>query len=172
MLVKCNCNHCSAHLEFYSENAGQVISCPTCGMETKLYVPPPMPVPKVEKPTQKPSAPIVNPLASDLPSSWNLVTPAESLKRIRQETCYKTLRDLIGLVQVVFFVVAGLLAIGSVASVFAGFAAAGPAGGIVSLILGLVIAVIIVVLAIAWKQAALLLVDIADCQIQLAGKSH
>jgi len=39
MLVKCNCNNCSAHLEFESTDAGRVIVCPTCGIETKLYVP-------------------------------------------------------------------------------------------------------------------------------------
>lgn len=39
MLVKCNCNNCSAHLEFESVDAGSVIVCPTCGIETKLYVP-------------------------------------------------------------------------------------------------------------------------------------
>ena len=39
MHVKCNCNNCSAHLEFESEDAGTVIVCPTCGIETKLFVP-------------------------------------------------------------------------------------------------------------------------------------
>lgn len=39
MLVKCICNNCSAHLEFESAEAGRVIVCPTCGIETKLYVP-------------------------------------------------------------------------------------------------------------------------------------
>jgi hypothetical protein len=39
MRIKCNCNNCSAHLEFESADAGRVIDCPTCGIETKLYVP-------------------------------------------------------------------------------------------------------------------------------------
>jgi len=39
MLVKCNCNNCSAHLEFDSASAGTVIVCPKCGIETQLYVP-------------------------------------------------------------------------------------------------------------------------------------
>lgn len=38
MRVKCNCNNCSAQLEFESEDAGRVIDCPTCGIETKLFV--------------------------------------------------------------------------------------------------------------------------------------
>ena len=39
MRVKCNCNNCSAHLEFESVDAGREIVCPTCGIETKLFVP-------------------------------------------------------------------------------------------------------------------------------------
>jgi len=39
MLVKCNCNNCSAHLEFESGRAGAVIACPKCGIETTLYIP-------------------------------------------------------------------------------------------------------------------------------------
>lgn len=38
MLVECKCNNCPAQLEFDSENAGQVITCPTCGMETTLFI--------------------------------------------------------------------------------------------------------------------------------------
>lgn len=38
MIIKCNCNNCSAHLEFESENAGATITCPNCGMETTLYL--------------------------------------------------------------------------------------------------------------------------------------
>jgi hypothetical protein len=64
MQVTCNCNNCSAHLEFDSKNAGQVINCPTCGVETTLYVPPPPPIPNFEKFTERPSAPIGNPLTN------------------------------------------------------------------------------------------------------------
>jgi len=39
MRVKCNCNNCSAHLEFESVDTGRVIACPTCGIDTKLFVP-------------------------------------------------------------------------------------------------------------------------------------
>ncbi len=38
-LVTCHCNHCSGHIEFASEGAGQSIVCPHCGIETVLYVP-------------------------------------------------------------------------------------------------------------------------------------
>lgn len=54
MLVKCNCNQCPAQIEFDSAKAGQVITCPTCGMETTLYVPP---VPIAPKPAAPASPP-------------------------------------------------------------------------------------------------------------------
>ncbi len=55
-IVKCNCHHCSTHLEFNSANAGQVITCPTCGKETTLYIPtpPPTPAPKAGTPATPP----------------------------------------------------------------------------------------------------------------------
>ena len=61
MFEKCLCNHCSGNIEFDSEHAGQMVACPHCGLETKLYVP------KVpfNKPSQNVSVEIkrgVNPL--------------------------------------------------------------------------------------------------------------
>ena len=46
MFEKCSCNHCSGHIEFDASEAGQVVACPHCGLETKLYVP--------QKPSNKP----------------------------------------------------------------------------------------------------------------------
>ncbi len=37
--AKCNCQHCSEHISFPTEMAGQMTVCPHCGLETKLYVP-------------------------------------------------------------------------------------------------------------------------------------
>jgi hypothetical protein len=37
--AKCNCQHCSGHILFPTEMAGQMTVCPLCGLETKLYVP-------------------------------------------------------------------------------------------------------------------------------------
>lgn len=62
MFVKCTCNNCPTHLEFDSANAGQVINCPSCGMETTLYIPPP--APKVEMPVQHSSVEIITPVDS------------------------------------------------------------------------------------------------------------
>jgi len=60
MFVKCNCNNCSAHLEFDDENAGQIIACPKCGLETLLYVQSQSQHPPISLPI---SAPKTNPAA-------------------------------------------------------------------------------------------------------------
>jgi len=48
----CPCNHCNAKLEFELANEGVVVPCPSCGVETKLFVPctpaPPVRTPRVD----------------------------------------------------------------------------------------------------------------------------
>jgi uncharacterized Zn finger protein (UPF0148 family) len=181
MIAKCPCEHCGVNIEFATEEflSGSAVTCPHCGKEMALYVSPqakPAPVPEVEQSAQKPTLPTPNPLTKEQ-IEWresrratgsNPLSPAESLKQIRQQTCYKTLRGLIDLVQILFFVAAGLAGLGAFAGFFAGSDA--PAGAkFVTVIIGIASAFILIVLAIAGKQAALLLVDIADCQIRLAG---
>jgi len=39
MDTKCSCQFCSGHIAFDSAMAGQVVACPHCGLETKLFVP-------------------------------------------------------------------------------------------------------------------------------------
>ena len=39
MLIKCPCNVCATHLEFEEALTGANITCPTCGMDTLLFVP-------------------------------------------------------------------------------------------------------------------------------------
>lgn len=36
-LVTCSCNICNEHIQFERGQAGAVVSCPHCGMETTLY---------------------------------------------------------------------------------------------------------------------------------------
>jgi hypothetical protein len=50
MFGKCLCNHCSGHIEFDSEHAGQLVTCPHCGLETKLFIPSPVSEPKQQQP--------------------------------------------------------------------------------------------------------------------------
>ena len=58
--TKCSCQFCNGHIAFDTTMAGQLVACPHCGMETKLFVPnipldpPPPPAPtKSQAPTVK-----------------------------------------------------------------------------------------------------------------------
>jgi rRNA maturation protein Nop10 len=147
MIANAKCQHCGN--DFETDGMNRTEFCPHCGKETSIVaqVSPPAPV-----------------------SITGASGTAATLKQIRQQTCYKTLRGLIDLVQILFFVAAGLAVLGA----FAGFfeeSEVPAAGKFLYAIIGAASAFILIVLAIAWKQAALLLVDIADCQIRLAGNT-
>jgi len=60
-LVKCKCQHCNQSIEFDSEGDGQMIPCPNCGMETKLFVP-------ASPPAFKPDVKIEKPLPAKSPA--------------------------------------------------------------------------------------------------------
>jgi hypothetical protein len=45
---KCNCQHCSGHISFPVEMAGQTILCPHCQLETLLFIPPVATPPKLK----------------------------------------------------------------------------------------------------------------------------
>lgn len=158
MIIKCNCNHCSTHLEFESGNEGVTINCPSCGMETRLYAPPPAPAP-ILPPKQAPP-PLNKPIAD--PAKTTHSSAADALLQVRVDSCYKTLRGLIDLVQFICIAAAVIVGIAGIAQVFTNIDNAGSLYGLFWF-LG---AAGSVILAIASKQAALLLVDIADCQIQ------
>jgi DNA-directed RNA polymerase subunit RPC12/RpoP len=145
MIANAKCQHCGNVFE--TDGMNHTEFCPHCGKETL----------------------IVGQVAIPAPASTaGTASTAATLKQIRQQTCYKTLRGLIDLVQILFFVAAGLAVLGAFAGFFEG--SEGPTGSKYAIvIIGAASAFILIVLGIAWKQAALLLVDIADCQIRLAG---
>lgn len=122
-------------------------------MDTRLYVPPAAPIPK--KPEEKPSL---------------TFTAADTLRNVRQQTCYKTLRGLIDLLQAGLIVSAALTLVAGAIGMF--FAEEPPGLRVLTLIIAICICFVMVVLSIAVKQAALLLVDIADCQIQQVGRTE
>jgi len=130
-------------------------------METKLYIPPPVSAPVVEPPRPAPRSPVANPPLA------TVLSPAESLRKVRQETCYQALRSLVNILQFLCFVGAGFI----VSLAILG-GSTGAAAGIMGAAMGVAWALILVILGIAGKQAALLLVDIADCQIRLAGTGY
>jgi ABC-type microcin C transport system permease subunit YejE len=142
MIATTNCQHCGK--EFETDGMNRTEFCPHCGKETSIVAQVAVPAPASSTGT------------------------AATLKQIRQQTCYKTLRGLIDLVQILFFVAAGFAVLGAIAGCFEGSEVL-PASKFANVIIGLASAFILIVLAIAWKQAALLLVDIADCQIRQAG---
>src|ERR1035438_7488787 len=37
--AKCNCQYCNRHIAFSPEMAAQMVVCPHCGLETKLFIP-------------------------------------------------------------------------------------------------------------------------------------
>jgi hypothetical protein len=143
MIANAKCQHCGNVFE--TDGMNKTEFCPHCGKETF----------------------IVGQAFDPAPANT-----AAALKQIREQTCYKTLRELIGVVQILFFIAAGLAGLGVTGNFLELGQVASSIGGILlAVIIGLVSAFILIVLGIAWKQAALLLVDIADCQIRLAGNT-
>jgi hypothetical protein len=156
MIAKCTCNNCSAHLEFDSQNAGTIATCPECGMETRLYVPttPKPPSTAAEKP--KFSPPQVTQLARELGD-------------IRARSSYKTLRTVIDVIFLVAKILVGLAAATSAVGAFeAHVGSSSTTWQAVALALtACAVGAVVVVLLHAAHQAAVLLIDIADCSIRL-----
>jgi hypothetical protein len=150
--MKSPCVHCSNNIEYPAESTGEIIPCPHCGKSTPLK-------PVVALPPPPPGG--VQPVAGLGPE-----TPKQYLVRIRGQSSYAMLRQLIDIVSVVFgaigafFVVAGLAA-GSMeldeARLLSAFL-----GSLGCFIIGAGI----ICLVIALRQASLVVVDMADMQIE------
>ena len=160
MLLKCNCTNCSTPLEFESENVGTVISCPACGLPTKLQMPEMQPTPPRQSTTPRDSAPSPD-------------SPAGTLKAVRARTCYPLLRTFAKVIQIIGFVAAALIIVVTIVGAVGLFnVTGGMSYGIgfvpnaMLLIFGFLYAGLIVFVSIVVKHALLLVVDIADCQIQ------
>lgn len=154
VLIKCNCNHCSAHLEFEPGHQGQTIQCPICGIDTELYTP---------------AAPAGPP---PIPAAKSGAATAGELRQVRAASCYKTLRSLFDTLQLIWVAVAVIVGIYAIGLAIAAIGSEDPVKNGALPALGLLLgSAVAVVLAIVAKQAALLLVDIADCQIQARPRS-
>ncbi len=152
MSTKCNCNNCSVHIEFEENQVGQTVTCPACGMETKLYNPKKQPQPR-PKSAPKPHNPF-----------------AQSLAGIRVESCYKTLRGVIDFTFILAKALAGLFAVLSILGsvLMSSFEARVPWWQSLLMAAAAAIAALVIIgLLHAAHQASLLLVDIADCNIRL-----
>ena len=160
MKVTCNCNHCSTPLEFDSPSAGTTIVCPSCHHETQLYVPLAPPPPQVQT--------VVTPVIEHPPALTPAPTPTprELLASIRADSCYKTFRSLVAMLQILVFILAALFAFAGINA----FITASPGGErsatVTFTLAACLCSVFLIVLAIAGKQALVVVLDIADCQIQ------
>jgi len=148
MIANTTCQQCSNVFE--TDGMSRTEFCPHCGKETSVFARVPVPTPA---------------------DSTGYINTAATLKQIRQKTCYKTLRSLVDLVQLLIFVAAGVTALGTGGAICASDETL-PGGKIPVAIFGAVSVFILIIMAMAWKQAALLLVDIADCQVYQAAKNE
>lgn len=160
MIAKCECQHCGQHIEFEAESADQFCLCPTCGQQTRLRLP---------------GKPFANTQAAMTTKSISRLTPqSAALKQIRGQSCYKALRVLISAAQIFCFIMAAVPALAGAFGFFSevkGYGLLADASGIIFIaIISVFWIAVFIFLAIAGKQAALLLVDIADCQIRQVGK--
>jgi hypothetical protein len=146
MIANAKCQHCGN--QFETDGMNRTEFCPHCGKENSI--------------SGQVSAPAPAYTAA-APST------AATLQQIRQQTCYKTLRGLIYLIEILFFVAAGLAVIYAVLMAFQVSQSKAPDTTIFAIIGGVISAVVLSIMGIAWQQAAMLLIDIADCQIRLAG---
>ena len=161
MTITATCPTCTGHFSFEDHQTGIVGSCPHCQARIKLTVPAPPPAPAPRPaPAGQPAPARPSSVAGPLVQKA-FETRAEFLQRIRAESSYKTARQLAMLV----FGLIGLIAVvAMVVCVFLVFvdsrqAAAGIAAGAV-----------LVVLALAGYQSAVVIFDISDALIEGRGK--
>jgi len=162
MLIKCTCNNCSTHLEFESGNEGEIITCPSCMLETQLYAPAPTPV------AQKPIRPNPEPPKSRQkpPAPKNVDHVVEQLRR---KSSYPYMRSLIKAIYRAHIILAILCGAMGIWSVIAKAVLQPEARGTanVFMLVSICAALLLVVAGKVWKEASSVVLDIADCQIQL-----
>lgn len=83
------------------------------------------------------------------------------IEALRNGTAYPTFRKIVGFFTVVLYVLAGLIAIGSISSSFSSSGAT---------LFGLVLAVVIYIFARVGKEMSLMLADIADAALDVGSK--
>ena len=130
-------------------------------MDTLLYVQPPAPLP-AKAARSAGSGQVANPRFTPLPA-------AEALKQIRKQSCYKTLRSVI---EFSMGLLLGILLLAEIAIIIGGIFGMSELG-FISIPLTILESVAVLfgsVIVLALRQSSLLLIDIADCQIQTASE--
>lgn len=167
MILNKECR-CGASLEFEAEDL-PTLTCPTCSAPLQdQFGKPPLPRPSFDPPPEPVTVRErkVSERRSDGTWSERRLSEGESrsefaLRDVRQESCYKALRNLI---DIVFGLAYAALTIGPVVMFFSVVGKGAQAGNpeIVLMIISVVLALVGVLILMASKQALLLLIDIAD----------
>lgn len=157
MTIKASCPSCAGHFSFDDTQVGQASSCPHCQSQITLTVPAPPTAPAASPVLVRPA-----PAVAAVPGVRKAFeTRAEFLKRIRAESSYETARQLAA-------VIFGLLG-GFGVLVIGGSALGVGAVGAGSFAIGLAAGSVIVVLALAGYQSAVVVFDISDALIEGRG---
>lgn len=162
MTIKASCPSCAGHFSFDDTQVGQASSCPHCQSQITLTVPAPPPAPAASPVLVRPA-----PAVAAVPGVRKAVeTRPEFLKRIRAESSYETARQLAA---VLFGLLGGfgVLVIGA-SALGLGAGSSGSLGG-GSFAIGLAAGSVIVVLALAGYQSAVVVFDISDTLIDGRG---
>ena len=98
-IEKCKCNHCDQHIEFEGKMAGTTIQCPSCGVDTQLYISqkalePVSPATSVKINAPVSEIPKLSEAKSPPPNIQTASTPAQS---VRSRGIYIILGILLGL---------------------------------------------------------------------------
>ena len=181
--VKCSCQHCNKHIEFDSDllaaaghseggTLGPTAPCPHCGMDTILHIPPPPKrIAANSVPTNRAEA---EALRRGL-EKQALSEREDFLKTLRAETNYAALRNLITVIYSIFILITVILpliaaVLGVVAYLTDFFAGKEDllGGQEITVLTGtfVLFAAFWYCIALAARQAILLLIDLADSSLK------
>jgi hypothetical protein len=151
-LSKCNCVNCSGHIEFEATQAGSTVTCPHCNLETTLFIP---------AITTAAQAKAAHAIKAALESKAT-ARVRSYLTFIRSNSAYRTLRSVIN----VFWAILTFLAVAFLISFIVVFLTRDlEVSGVLPLLGAAAYCVGSIVLLIALRQSAFLLIDIADTLI-------
>ena len=152
MTFKFSCPHCSQNISADSGDAGLNSECPSCNQ--------PIIVPKFQPPSSAPartSPPAAKPTATpSTTANASQQAAKEYLAHIRKNTCYHTLRTIIDVSVVLSFI-----------AILCGIPIGWSAN--VLLLIGTLLGSIVILIAV--RQSAYLLIDIADALLHDQSKN-
>jgi rRNA maturation protein Nop10 len=157
MIAKCPCQQCGTNIEFEIENDGEFIDCPACGKQTRLLLPVAQRISEDDHETYRQE--LKSTFKTKTGKSAKGAAAKEHLKLIRSESCYPHLRTIINVCFALLVIGVCIYAVIIlwIPLSFGNWSAA--ALTICGVVVGSIIAVIVL---IALRQSALLLIDIAD----------